>query len=112
MKKLFILVVALMPLLATSNFPEAKADDDGKVVKNVKKCFGVKPGKVTADMYFNKKAYKGRNCKKVRNHHRNMPFRETATQQEVCKMETVMVKQDHAHTLYEKIKNDSRFPNH
>ena len=50
MKKLFILVMALMPLLAISNYPEAKADNQKKVVKQIKMCFGTKPGKVTADM--------------------------------------------------------------
>ena len=112
MKKLFILAVALMPLLAISNFPEVKADNEGKVAKNIKKCFGTKPGKVTADMYFNKEKYKGRPCRKVRNHHRRMPIAQVKNKQEVCKIETVLVPQDLAHTLYDKIKNDSRFPNH
>ena len=112
MKKLFILVMALMPLLAISNYPEAKADNQKKVVKQIKMCFGTKPGKVTADMYFNKDKYKGRPCRKVRNHHRRMPIAQVKTQQEVCKMETVMVPTDHTHSLYEKIKNDPQFPNH
>jgi hypothetical protein len=92
MKKLFILAMAVMPLLAISNYPEAKADDEAKVRTNIKSCFGVYADEVTADMYFDKDSYSGRRCKKVRNHHRRMP--------------------SHEHTLYDRIKNDSRFPNH
>tara|TARA_B100001093_G_scaffold104358_1_gene96532 strand:+ start:791 stop:1039 length:249 start_codon:yes stop_codon:yes gene_type:complete len=80
----------LMPMLGITNIPEAKAHKNKKVKKQIKKCFGIKPTKVTADMYFNKEKYKGKPCKKVRNHHRSM----------------------HAHNLFDRIKNDPRFPNH
>ena len=64
MKKLFIIVLAVMPLLATSNYPKAKADEEGKVVKNIKRCFGKNPWKVTAEMYFDKDTYKGKPLEK------------------------------------------------
>ena len=56
----------LMPMLGITNIPEAKAHKNKKVKKQIKKCFGIKPTKVTADMYFNKEKYKGKPCKKVR----------------------------------------------
>ena len=112
MKKQLIGLAALVPLLAISSFPDAKADKESTVERNVKACFGVRKLKdVTADMYFNTKDYYGRYCKKARNHHRNMPVTQTAKKKQVCTMETIMVGTDHTHTLYNKIKNDKRFAN-